>query len=74
MVQFYKATLALCSYLILSESSIYIAESPVNVETNAVWLTVRSFPRWPAHPFRANRQVSGSKLVEFREARSAGAS
>lgn len=26
MVQFYKATLALCSYLILSESSTYMAE------------------------------------------------
>lgn len=46
----------------------------MNVETNAAWLTVRSFPRWPAHPFRANRQVSGSKSVEFREARSAWAS
>lgn len=53
MVQFYKATLALCYYLILSESSTYIAEpTPVSVETKAAWLTVRSLPRWPAHPFR----------------------
>lgn len=35
----------------------------MNAETNAAWLTVRLFPRWPAHPFRANRQVSGSKSV-----------
>lgn len=34
MVQFYKATLAFCSYLILSESSIYIAESTTSERWN----------------------------------------